>query len=384
MRLCVVTMKHTWQDGEGRWVTDGGFPFQVAAISAPYSETTLVLVRVPPRSGGMRLPARARVVPLRSPVGQDLRRKVSVVLRLPYYLAVITREVWRADVVHIPVPGDISILGLLVAQTLRKRLSVRYCGSWVTNSTTTWMNRVTRWWMQRTAGGRNVMLATGEGSKPPAPGMHWVFATAVSARELEAARPDLTRGPSTPLRLVFIGRLSFEKGVNDLIDAVARLRERGVAADLTVLGDGADRPALEAQARALGLRVTFTGQVDRESLGKHLMKADLCVQPSLSEGFSKAWLDALAHGVPVIASDVGAAASVIGAAGERGWLVEPGSVDQLVSRIEGALKPDVGWPGLRRRCRTFAEARTLEAWGRRISDLCAAQWQMPVTAWSAP
>jgi glycosyltransferase involved in cell wall biosynthesis len=206
--------------------------------------------------------------------------------------------------------------------------------------------------------------------------MHWVFATAVSSRELVAARPDLGRPLHTPPRLVFIGRLSAEKGVHLLFEALKLLRARlGTALpEVAILGDGPERGSLEVQARKLDLPVEFAGQLDRPGMARYLLQADLCVQPSLSEGFSKAWLDAMAYGVPVLASDVGAARSVVGRDGERGWLVRPGDVDALAEELEQVLGPDVDWATTRRRCIEFVQEHTLEAWGRRIGDLCSEQW----------
>jgi len=378
MKLCVVTMKHTWPAADGSWLTDGGFPVQMAAIGSLFDDVTMLLVNIPARERGIPLPPRAKIVPLPEPAGLDLRRKISVVLRLPHLLWIIAREVSRADIVHTPLPGDMGILGMLTAQALRKPLVVRYCGSWVTNSQTTMANRAVRWWMRRTAGGRNVMLATGEGTTPPAPGMHWVFATAVSRHELEAVRPNLDRGLSSPARLVFIGRLEAGKAVAALIESLDLLRRRGMELpSLTVLGEGTDRPTLERRAAELGVPVVFTGQVDRATLSTHLIDADLCVQPSLSEGFSKAWLDAMAHGVPVVASNVGAAATVIGAAGERGWLLQQPTADTIADVLARALN-EGDWTARRRRCRAFAEAHTIEAWGERIGRLCADQWGMRI------
>ena len=376
MKLCVVTFKEIWRGPDGAWLTDGGFPFQMASIASYFSQTTLVLVQVPPREGGIPLPAGVNVVTVDRPSGHDLRRKASVIARLPTYLRTIAREVGKADVVHIPLPGDLSLIGLMTAQALGKPVIARYCGSWVPTSQTTWMNRVTRTWMRCTAGGRNVMLATGEGSVPPFRRMHWVFATALSATELEAVAPRLDRGVSDPPRLVFIGRLEAGKGLDILIDALAQLRRapNGPSPRLTFIGHGSQRQALERRAAAAGVPVEFTGLLRRSELSRHLLDADLCVQPSLSEGFSKAWLDALAHGVPVIASEVGAARAVVGGDGERGWLVEPGSIESLVATLRDALSADVDWPSLRRRCRTFAEDHTLEAWGSRIASICAEQW----------
>ena len=101
---------------------------------------------------------------------------------------------------------------------------------------------------------------------------------------------------------------------------------------------------------------------------------DVCVQPSLTEGYSKAWLDAFAYGLPVLGTRAGAAETVIGAPGERGWLVDPGDVEMLERALRAVVMEDRDWPALRRRCRAFAEGRTLEAWAREIGRICADQW----------
>ena len=98
------------------------------------------------------------------PKGEDFFRKIFVAFLLPYYLAKIGSALSRADIIHVPLPGDISLLGLLwTALALRKRLIARYGGSWETTRVTTLMNRMTKGIMRRFAGGRNVMIATGMG-----------------------------------------------------------------------------------------------------------------------------------------------------------------------------------------------------------------------------
>ncbi len=383
LRVCAVSFKPCWQDESGRWMSFGGFPSQMAAIASLFDDMTLVIVRVPPREGGIPLPARARIVPLRSPRGADLRRKLSVVARLPYLVWKIAASTWNADVVHVPLPGDVPLLGMWIALVMRKRVVARYGGSWVPNTQSTLMNRVTKACMRRFAGGRNVMLATGDGETAPAAGVEWVFSTALARRELDQIAPRLDRGLSATPRLVYAGRLSPEKGVAVLIDALGLLARHPNAPQphLTILGDGDERAALEARAASVGCRdrVTFAGQVDRATLSSALDVADLCVQPSLTEGFSKAWLDAMAHGLPVLASNVGAASAVIGTRGERGWLVVPGDRQALADAIRRVLVDRQDWSALRRRCRAYVEGRTLEAWAERIGTMCAAQWGWTMT-----
>ena len=191
---------------------------------------------------------------------------------------------------------------------------------------------------------------------------------------------DLDRDRSTPPRLVYLGRLSKEKGIEVLVQALANLREQGFAPlpKLTLAGDGAHRANLEAAVGERGCEdlVHFAGQLTRPEMSALLLDSDLCVQPSLTEGFSKAWLDAMAHGVPVLASNVGAAAAVIGGDGIRGWLTAPGDSERLTRKLESIFEGPVNWPALRYRCRAFAQCRSIETWAERIAEICAAQWGM--------
>jgi len=377
-RVCAVSFKECWQAGDGRWFSTGGFPLQMRAIGSLFRSMTLVIVAGKQRPGGIPLPEQARVVALDRPVGADLRRKLSIARRLPRYVGAIAGAIGSADTVHVPLPGDIPFLGMWVAVFLRRRLIARYGGSWTSNSRSTFMDRVTRACMRSLAGGRNVMLATGEGGAPPADGMEWVFATALSRSEVDQI-PAVSRGLSQPPRLVYVGRLSEEKGVSYLIEAMALLASGGQApkARLTLVGDGPERPRLERLVveRGCAEAVAFAGQQNRTELSRILLESDVCVQPSLTEGFSKAWLDAMAHGVPVLASRVGAAESVIGDDGARGWLIPPGDSAALAAALRRVLTEPLDWKRLRQRCQRFAADRTLESWSARIGTICTRQWK---------
>jgi glycosyltransferase involved in cell wall biosynthesis len=380
MRVCVISFKTCWQNESGQWCSYGGFPLQMEAIASLFDRMTLIIGSGEPRPGGMPLPRGAVVVPLRLPRSSDLPRKIGVMARSPYYVARMVRHVWSADVVHLPLPGDIPLLGLALGLVLRKRTLVRYGSSWQVTAQTTTMNRMTKACMRRFAGGRNVMLATGAGQSTPTPGVEWIFSTALSNNDVARVQPVLTRGLSPVPRLVYAGRLSPEKGVAILIRALARLKAEGMQPlpVLTVVGDGPQRAELAGLVDRLGCheRVTFVGQVDRVGLGDHLGRADVCVQPSLTEGFSKAWLDAMLYGLPVLSSEVGAARWVIGSDGERGWLVSPGDVDALTCALRGVLQKPRDWPALRQRCREYVEGRTLEKWAQTIGHVCSRQWNM--------
>jgi len=376
MPVCVVTFKECWRDADGLWLTDGGFPGQMAALASVFGPMTIVICEIPPRDGGSPLPATARVVPLARPTGHDWRRKLSFLTRVPGYSRTIRREIGGADVVHVPLPGDVPLLGMAIAIAERKRIFARYCSSWETNTQTTVWNRLTKAWMRALATGKHVMLATGAAADFPADGVRAVFATSITDSEVKRVQPDLVRLPGSVLRLSFAGRLSREKGIRYLIEAIASLRAQADAPriELEIMGDGPSRAELEALVRRIDATgVRFLGQLNRGALLDRLQQSDVCVLPSLSESYCKARLDAMLCGTPVITTPVGSGRAITGPNGERGLLVPVGRADAIADAVRRAAAWD-DWPARRARCRRFAEQHTLERWAEEIAGRCRDRW----------
>lgn len=139
-----------------------------------------------------------------------------------------------------------------------------------------------------------------------------------------------------------VGRLEEQKGQRHLVDAVGQLKAAGVSAKLLIIGDGRLRQNLESQIQRLGIqdRVKLLGT--RKDVADILKALDLFVMPSLWEGLSLAMLEAMAAGVPVVATDVGGVSQVFGN-NEYGYRIQPGSVEELVDKITYCLnnKEDV-------------------------------------------
>ena len=146
-----------------------------------------------------------------------------------------------------------------------------------------------------------------------------VVLPSVDAESLERARHD-DQMPDGTLRLVCLSRLSHEKGVDVLLRALATTIAQGTAVHATIAGDGEDRGKLGTLAEALGLQahVDFLGRID--DVVPVLRQADALVIPSRSENLPLAALEALAAGVPVVATDVGGVGEVV-VPGSTGWLV---------------------------------------------------------------
>lgn len=120
---------------------------------------------------------------------------------------------------------------------------------------------------------------------------------------LPTAPPPPSPAETGGLRLLTVGRLSAQKRVELVLEAARRLRDRATGVRCTIVGDGPRRAALEARAAELGLGTTvrFVGAVPAERVGEYLGDADVFVIAAEGEGFGLAAVEALAHGVPVVA-----------------------------------------------------------------------------------
>lgn len=139
-----------------------------------------------------------------------------------------------------------------------------------------------------------------------------------------------------PLRLLYIGRLSGEKGVNVLLDALARLQR---PATLHIIGTGPLESQLREQARALQLteRVTFYGFIPHgDALWQHYRRSDLFILPSLQDQQPKVLLEAMSQSLPIVATRAGGIPVAI-QDGVNGLLVPPGDAVSLATAIERVL-----------------------------------------------
>jgi glycogen synthase len=125
--------------------------------------------------------------------------------------------------------------------------------------------------------------------------------------DLAAFRPPATPTPPAGSTLLFAGRLEHEKGVQTLLHALPLVARRIPPVRLRVVGRGTYAAELERLAGAIGLsgRVQFDGWVDPERLRELYVSSNAVVIPSLYEPFGLVALEAMACGVPVIASDTG-------------------------------------------------------------------------------
>jgi glycosyltransferase involved in cell wall biosynthesis len=177
-----------------------------------------------------------------------------------------------------------------------------------------------------------------------------------------------------PLALGFAGRLAPEKNLPLLVRAIALLRRREVPVRLLVAGPG-PREALAAEVRRYGLedRIELLGRVDHmEEFYRH---CDAFVLPSRSEGCANVVLEAMAHGLPVVATRVGGTPELV-TDGVQGFLVPTDDAEALaraVDRLATApgLRARMG-SSARRRAQAFSPERAAGTIARLVHEVIAA------------
>ena len=195
------------------------------------------------------------------------------------------------------------------------------------------------------------------------------------AVEMPAISPPAAAPDGDGAMILFVGRLVERKGVAYLIDAVAQLPP-AIRARLVVIGDGPDRPSLEARARASGSvhPIEFRGWVTPAALDAAYRSATVFALPAVvdergdTEGLGMVLLEAMSYHVPVVTTALGGITDIV-RDGENGLIVPPNDAPALATALE-RLVTDREW------CATSARAGSTSlsdaSAGLRITDQFAA------------
>ena len=164
--------------------------------------------------------------------------------------------------------------------------------------------------------------------------------------------------------LGWAGRLTAVKRPLDLVRVLHAVRRRGVDATLVLVGDGADRGAVEQLARELGVYPQLHLEGYQAEIAPYYAAFDALLLTSENEGTPVVAIEALAAGRPVVATDVGGVATVVDD-GETGYLAARADVDALAERVERLardpeLSREMGALGATRMRERFARERMVQ------------------------
>ena len=256
------------------------------------------------------------------------------------------RTITKMDVICIDLPGEIGFFAALVCRLRGRQYFVRVLGDWgkvfYLDHRGSLGGRVKAFvgdWMARTVikhadlalfQGRELFEKYASQTKNIAK-RDMVHSTLSSEMFYKRASVSF----HSPLRLITVSRLVPLKGLDVLLKAMQFLSQRGLEVEWWCVGEGPARQAIEQVAAELGQteRVKFLGNIPNgPELYRLYQAADIFVLPSLTEGISQSLLEALAHSLPAIASDVGGIPGVL-TNNVHGLLVPPGDHVALASAI---------------------------------------------------
>ncbi len=155
--------------------------------------------------------------------------------------------------------------------------------------------------------------------------------------------PDHSKLNPNQFHIVCVSRVTPRKGIRFLVQAFKILEGRYEHVRMLIVGDGNEKKSLEELVQALGLedKIVFLGGVAHERVVEYYQKANVFVLPSLNEGMSNTVLEALACGLPVVATDTGGTKELI-KDGVNGLIVRMKDSNDLVEKIEKlVLNPEL-------------------------------------------
>ena len=307
------------------------------------------------------------------PVADPGSRRLAQLWSLPRQLWQLCRHMLRADAIHVRCPADLGLLGVLLAPLFSRRLYAKYATQWTSFAGESWVWRLQRavlgshWWR----GPVTVYGAWPDQPRHVVPFFTSVLTDAQVDRARIAAQARVS-GPG-PLRLLFVGRLSKSKNVDVVLAAMAATQLNGQLT-CTIVGDGSQRAALEAQAARLGCngRVRFTGGVSFERVLEFYEQADVLVLVSELEGWPKAIAEGMAFGLVCIGANRGLVPQML--AGGRGLVVEPGDVAGLAGALRYVATHREECSQMAQRAALWAQRYSLEGLRTSLRELLTQHW----------
>lgn len=357
MRLAVVShVPHYRLDG--RLWAYGPYVAEMEEWARLFDEVVIV---APEGRGPVRGDQRAfgasnvKLAAVREAGGRGWRAKLGLVTAAAEWAAAAWREMGRADVVQVRCPGNVGLVGAALAPLRGRPMIAKYAGQWGSYPGEAWSYKAQRWLLRRMWRRGLVLVYAAESRERH---LRPFFNSALTAEHLERARTAAEREREGG-RVLFVGRLTAAKGAETAIRACAALGGRGRQVRLEVAGEGPERARLEALAAELGVEARFHGGVGFEAVLGLYEQADVLVLPSRTEGWPKVLAEAMAFGVPCVATRGGLNGWMLGEG--RGLTVEFGDAEALAGALERLLgEPVEQKRERRRRCAEFGQRYTLE------------------------
>lgn len=307
--------------------------------------------------------------------GNSIAAKIWQMLSLPAMVLPIARAMRAADAIFVRCPGNLGLLGVMLAPLFSRYRVAKYAGQWGGYPgeaiTYRWQRRLlqSRWW-------NAPVLVYGDWPNQP-PHIVPFFTSLIDARLLrEAKAAAAEKTLHQPLRVLFVGRLSRSKNVHVLIRALGDMRKGGLVAECNIIGEGPEQDVLHelSASERLEDRVHFAGALEYEQVMPYYAWADVLVLASETEGWPKAIAEAMTFGVVCIGSNRGFVPQMV--TPERGVCVPPGDVRALAEALRAVQSDPQRYLAMSQASAGWAQQYTMEAFQQAIYNLLQDRWQI--------
>ena len=344
--------------------------FPEVRIAAPLRHDT------PPDDAVAFSRANISIVPQKETGGETVGAKLQQVAALPRLVWGLSRAMRWADAIHVRCPGNLGLLGAVLAPLFSRHVVAKYAGQWNGYQGEPWTVRFQRA-VLRSAWWRGPVTVYGDWPGQPSHVVPFFTSMMSDAQVERAISMAASKHRGGPYRVLYSGTLTRRKRVDVLIEAMALARQRGARLELSIVGEGPERARLEAQIAALclGDTVRIVGALPFDHAITWYAWADSLVLPSVhSEGWPKVVAEGMCHGLLCIAVDHGQLASMLTG---RGILLKQGSAEEIAEALVRAAADPQAFAPIVQGAVDWAQQYTLEGLRDAIASLLANRWPSP-------
>lgn len=311
--------------------------------------------------------------------GESIASKALQVCLVPVHVINLARAMLKANAVHVRCPGNLGLLGLVLAPMFTRFIVAKYAGQWnpFPNEPLTWrvQKRLlrSRWW-------RGPVTVYGAWPNQPSNIVPF-FTSIMTERQLARAKACAkTKQISKPTKVLYVGRLTASKNVGAIISAAAALRAEGIVIEVTIVGDGPERTVLEKQVAALDLGkvVRFEGAVEFERVLEFYEKCDVLALVSKTEAWGKTLVEGMSFGLVCIGVNAGAVPTILGQG--RGILIESIDTEGLINAFRQVANRPESFDSMRVAAASWAQQYSLESLSHALRTLLEHRWKIKLTS----
>ncbi len=258
--------------------------------------------------------------------------KAMQLVALPLHLWRLGGAMRSADAIHVRCPGNLGLLGCILAPVFRRPRVAKYAGQWneSENEPLSWrlqkMLLRSKWW-------NAPVLVYGKWPDQPPHVVSFFTSVMDGSQMAQATEVARYRVLNSFKRILFVGRLTSERNVDVLLRAIRICRDDGVNLSCRIVGDGEMRTRLEQETASLNLRdvVSFAGALPFGQVMEEYANADVLVLVAESEGWGKAIVEGMTFGLVCIGANRGPVPWIL--AEGRGRVIEPQDAQALARAL---------------------------------------------------